>query len=48
MAATLWQNEISADIMYDAAVDEPEDVTIAKCQSEGILWVVFIGQIDGI
>jgi eukaryotic translation initiation factor 2-alpha kinase 4 len=39
IAATLWQNEISADVMYEAAVDESEDVTIAKCQNEGILSV---------
>jgi translation initiation factor 2-alpha kinase 4 len=37
IAALLWQNNISADIMYEAAVDEPEEVTIAKCQNEGIL-----------
>lgn len=37
IAATLWQNDISADIMYEAAVDESEEVTIAKCQNEGIL-----------
>jgi eukaryotic translation initiation factor 2-alpha kinase 4 len=39
IAASLWQNEISADVMYEAAVDESEDVTIAKCQNEGILSV---------
>lgn len=33
----LWENGISADIMYDGAVDETDEVTIAKCQSEGIL-----------
>jgi translation initiation factor 2-alpha kinase 4 len=37
IAALLWQNEISADVMYEAAVDESEDVTITKCQNEGIL-----------
>lgn len=39
IAATLWQNEISADVMYEAAVGESEDVTIVKCQNEGILSV---------
>lgn len=37
IASLLWQNEISADVMYDAAVEETEDVIISKCQSEGIL-----------
>jgi len=41
IASMLWQNEISADVMYDAAVEESEDVTIANCQNEGILQVFY-------
>ena len=33
----LWENGISADVMYEAAVDESDEVTITKCQNEGIL-----------
>lgn len=41
VAYMLWENGISADIMYDGAVDETDEVTIAKCQSEGILFLVY-------
>jgi eukaryotic translation initiation factor 2-alpha kinase 4 len=39
IASMLWRNEISADVMYDVAVEESEEITIAKCQNEGILQV---------
>lgn len=37
LAALLWENEISSDVMYEAAVDATEESNIAMCQREGIL-----------
>ncbi|KAG9057226.1 hypothetical protein FS842_008151 [Serendipita sp. 407] len=48
VASILWENNISADIMYDGAIDDSEDVLIGKCQNEGILFLVYPrGNVNG-
>lgn len=37
IVALLWQNEVSADLMYDSAVGGNEDEILAMAQREGIL-----------
>lgn len=37
VAALLWQNDISADIMYEATLAEAENESHLECAREGIL-----------
>jgi len=37
IVALLWQNEVSADLMYDSAVGSNEDEILAMAQREGML-----------
>ncbi|KAI9461114.1 hypothetical protein HD554DRAFT_2206776 [Boletus coccyginus] len=42
VAALLWQNNISADIMYDATLTEPENEShVDLCAREGILFALY-------
>ncbi|KIJ54354.1 hypothetical protein M422DRAFT_73814 [Sphaerobolus stellatus SS14] len=40
VAALLWKHNISADIMYDAAINNEED-HVQRCFDEGILFIVY-------
>jgi len=41
VVALLWQHGISADVMYDSALDSTEDNPVAGAAREGILFLVF-------
>ncbi|KAG9310494.1 hypothetical protein JVU11DRAFT_9640, partial [Chiua virens] len=41
VAALLWQNNISADIMYDATLAEPDNESHLECVHEGILFLLY-------
>lgn len=42
LVSMLWRNGISADLMYESAVESTDESHVSMCAREGILWVLFL------